>query len=125
MSRWPTQGPVPNGVQLTLDGEVLTAMPTPLVEEYWVESYAKQLLSGDLRVEFTPAPSGDLAQAMQEWAEMLIGSEETAQTAEAVQPKLEQAATRKCNTDSKHMKWTTGANVENLLFTLYYVVRLF
>ena len=42
-------------------------MPKPLVEDDWVDSYAKSLLSGEMQMKLDAEPSTDLAQALQEW----------------------------------------------------------
>lgn len=85
--------------QFTLDGEVLTDVPTPLcedsVEDAWIQSYANALLSGEVQVKFDPEPSPDLAQAMYKWAEMTlddINETANADIIESVQRKLETAA---------------------------------
>ena len=43
----------------------------------------------EMQVKFDSEPSADLAQAMQEWAQMLLESDESAKAAEAVQQNLE------------------------------------
>ena len=80
-----------NGVQFTLDGKKLSTIPQPLLEEYWVEAYAKALLSGEMQVKFDPELSAALAEAMQWWAEKMLESD-YADVAESVQSKLKQAA---------------------------------
>ena len=79
-------------VQLTLNGNVLAAMPTPPVDDCWFESYAKALISGEMHVNFDPEPSADLAQGMQEWAQMRLEGGESVKGAAAIQQRLENAA---------------------------------
>ena len=81
-----------NGVQFTSYGKELSTVPQPLLEEDWVDMYAKALLSGEMQVKFVKKPSADLAEAMQWWAKMMLESDVKAEFAESVTSKLKQAA---------------------------------
>jgi len=85
------------GVQYTLRGVVLKAVPDEFVDDHGMDAYAKALLSKELEVRFNPYPSIKLENGFRAWAGMTLA--ETDQTCvDGLQVTL-QALTEKENFD--------------------------